>query len=335
MADVQAPTERDDGRRMIINGKIYAFKGGAGFGLYDRWGAEPDGLTFAGKIEYSINNPNPGKKFGSFDEARSAARDFLLRSCSGPELAAVQATVERERRAAEEAAALEAARRAEERRLAVERHAERERVAAEREAAKQAAAVALRHAQEQREREATERAEAERTAGRRAADSLAARMRPVRTRSALVRMVAACQAAKAAAATAARVRAAEEARAECERLAAEAAARECERQAELKAAVAAALETRRRRLRLSCRTSRRRSSTACAGRRTRYGLEHLVVVPPDRPQPLHHYIYTRARVRMRKCHRPVQRQHTTPYHTSTQSTRRTARRAFTHTGCAG
>ena len=59
--------------RGIVRGTIYAFRGGSGFGLYDKWGDEPRGLCFVGKFEYSHNNPKPGTKFGSFDKARKAA----------------------------------------------------------------------------------------------------------------------------------------------------------------------------------------------------------------------------------------------------------------------
>ncbi|KOO53540.1 hypothetical protein Ctob_016430, partial [Chrysochromulina tobinii] len=91
--------------RGIVRGTIYAFRGGAGFGLYDKWGDEPRGLCFVAKFEYSHNNPNPGTKFGSFDKARTAAIHSLLSACSGEERASVQAVLDSNQREAAAAVA--------------------------------------------------------------------------------------------------------------------------------------------------------------------------------------------------------------------------------------
>ena len=130
--------------RFIVRGTIYAFRGGSGFGLYDKWGDEPRGLCFVGKFEYSHNNPKPGTKFGSFDKARKAAIHGLHHACSGEERASVQAVLDsdqREAAAAEARAKMEhgeaeakrravAEARAAEHRMAVEA-TERQRLAAE------------------------------------------------------------------------------------------------------------------------------------------------------------------------------------------------------------
>ena len=91
--------------RGIVRGTIYAFRGGAGFGLYDKWGDEPRGLCFVAKFEYSHNNPNPGTKSGSFDKARTAAIHSLLSACSGEERASVQAVLDSDQREAAAAVA--------------------------------------------------------------------------------------------------------------------------------------------------------------------------------------------------------------------------------------
>jgi hypothetical protein len=149
VADVQAPVGvGTDRRSRIVGGKIYAFSGGTGFGLYDSWGSQPHDLIFRGKFEYSENNPNPGNKHGSFRAAREAALATLLGHCLGAELAAVRALHDRDARAAEEAERAAAAERAAETaraREAAERWAaelrERERQAAERQAAAAAEAA--------------------------------------------------------------------------------------------------------------------------------------------------------------------------------------------------
>ena len=149
MADVQAtgPTG-EDWRRQIFTGTLYAFCGGSGFGLYQTWGMAPGGLPYAGKFEYSENNPNPGNKHRSFADARAAALHTLLRDsrCSGAELAAVQAVVDGERQVAERAARAEeertAAAEVERQEAARRREEERQRLEGEQRRAEAAAAAA-------------------------------------------------------------------------------------------------------------------------------------------------------------------------------------------------
>ena len=166
--------------RDIVRGTIYAHRGGAGFGLYDKWGDEPRGLCFVAKFEYSHNNPNPGTKFGSFDEARTAAIRSLLHACSGEERASVQAVLDSDQREAAAAAARAQAERdaaeAERRAVAEARVAEhrkaaneqREAEAAARRAAQAATAEAVERSKGQatirRQMEPTEQAEERSTA---------------------------------------------------------------------------------------------------------------------------------------------------------------------------